>query len=195
MNLETAFRTFRPIPRKVFRRLAADCIITIPLSASDQQVMAALCRIWTSEWYVAQMNKLFDLDKRAMMLAFPNFGKIERYILSCYLNLKPEKKISVKKMASWIRKFFELEYPQGEIERIRQIAYNLRRPSRDGTRKQLIIQLAMLQEVHDGKEQKRRSNFPDKQTFPNKGDIEKFVLGSNPAQQKKRGENNANRKF
>jgi hypothetical protein len=193
MNHETAFRTFRPIPRKVIRRLAADGIITFPLSASDHQVMVALCRIWTNEWYVAQMNKLFDLDKRAMMLAFPNFGKIERYILSCYLNLKPEEKISVKKMASWIRKFFELEYSEGDIERIRQIAYNLRRPSREATRNQLIIQLAMLQEVHDCEEQKRRSNFPDKQTFPNKEDIEKFVLRSNPPQPRKRGENNANR--
>lgn len=127
--------------------------------------MAALCRIWTSEWYVAQMNKSFDLDKRAVMLAFPNFGKIDRYVLSSYLNLKPEEKISVKKMGERIRKFFQLEYPEDDIKRIRQIAYNLRRKSRDAPRKQLIIQLAMLQEVHDGGE-KHLSNFPDKQTFP-----------------------------
>lgn len=149
MNLASALQTFRPIPGKVFRRLAADGIIAVPLSESDQQVMAAHCRIWTSEWYVAQMNKSFDLDKRAVMLAFPNFGKIDRYVLSSYLNLKPEEKISVRKMAERIRKFFQLEYPEVDIKRIRQIAYNLRRKSRDAPRKQLIIQLAMLQEVHD----------------------------------------------
>lgn len=172
MNLEEAFQKFRPIPRKVFRRLAADGIIAFPLSEPDRKVMAALSRIWTSEWYVAQMNKSFGLDKRAVMLAFPNFGKIDRYVLSSYLNLRPGEKISVRKMASRIRKFFQTDYPEDDIERIRQIAYNLRRKSREAARKQLVIQLAMLQEAGADDGKKHLSIFSDIQTFPNKGDIE-----------------------
>ncbi|HEY6874249.1 MAG TPA: hypothetical protein VI298_16105 [Geobacteraceae bacterium] len=147
MDLKSASRKFRPIPGKVLKRLADDGIITVPLSRSDQKIMAALCRIWTKEWYVAQMNKSFRLDKRAMMLAFPDFGKIERYILSSYLNLKPKMKISVEEMASRIEEFFKVEYPPHKIMRVRQIAYNLRRNDREETRKRTIIQLALLHEA------------------------------------------------
>lgn len=130
--------------------------------------MSALCRIWTSEWYVSQMNKAFRLDKRAVMLAFPEFGKIDRYVLSSYLNLKPHEKLSVRKVAERIRKYFHLEYSEDEIKRIRQIAYNLRRKSRGSARKQLILQFAMLQEAYEDKEGKHLSNFPSNKLSLNK---------------------------
>ena len=168
MNLESAFQTFRPISRKVLRRLAYDGIIAIPLSNADQRLMSALCRIWTSEWYVAQMNKSFRLDKRAVMLAFPEFGKIDRYILSSYLNLKPQERLSVRKVAARIEKYFQVDYPEDDIKRIRQIAYNLRRESRGAARNQLILQFAMLQEAQEVIEGKHLSNFPDNKLSLNK---------------------------
>jgi hypothetical protein len=155
--------------------------------------MTALSRVWTSEWYVAQMNKSFGLDKRAVMLAFPNFGKIDRYILSTYLNLKPEEKVSVRKMASRIRKFFQTEYQEDDIKRIRQIAYNLRRKSRTTARKQIIIMLAKLREAGANDGEKRLSNFSEIQTFLPKDEIEKFVIGRNPARPRRPGGNSANR--
>ena len=193
MKLEEAFQKFRPIPRKVLRRLAADGIVAFPLSEADRKVIEALSRIWTSEWYVAQMNKSFGLDKRAAMLAFPNFGRIDRYVLSTYLNLQPQEKISVRKMASRVRKFFRMEYPEDDIKRIRQIAYNLRRESRTAARKQIVILLAMLQEANTDDGEKRLSNFSDIQTFPPKDEIEKFVIGRNPARPRRPGGNSANR--
>lgn len=168
MNLESAFQTYRPISRKVLRRLARDGIITFPLSEADQRLMSALCRIWTSEWYVAQMNKAFRLDKRAVMLAFPEFGKIDRYVLSTFLNLKPQEKLSVRKIAERIRKFFHVDYSDDDIKRIRQIAYNLRRKSRGATRRQIILQFAMLQEAHEDNERKHLSIFPDNKLSLNK---------------------------
>ena len=149
MKRNAAITKFKPLSQKVLRRLAEDRIIEFPLTDSNQLLLSALCRVWTDEWYVAQMNKTFKPDKRAVMLAFPNFGKIERYILSSYLNLKPRAKLSVREMASRIQQHFEVEYPQFKIHRVRQAAYNLRRHSRTGSRKHTLIQLAMLEGNHD----------------------------------------------
>jgi len=149
MKRNEAIKKFKPLSQKVLKRLADDSIIEFPLTDSHQLLISALCRIWTDEWYVAQMNKTFKPDKRAVMLAFPNFGKIERYILSNYLNLKPGMKLRASDMASRIRQHFKIEYPQFKIHRVRQAAYNLRRYSRSGSRKHTLIQLAMLEGSHD----------------------------------------------
>lgn len=148
MKRNAAITKFKPLSQKVLRRLAEDRIIEFPLTDSNQLLLSALCRVWTDEWYVAQMNKTFKPDKRAVMLAFPNFGKIERYILSNYLNLKPGMKLLARDMATRIRQHFKIEYPYFKIHRVRQAAYNLRRYSRSGSRKHTLIQLAMLEGNH-----------------------------------------------
>lgn len=81
------------------------------------------------------------------MLAFPEFGKIERYILSSYLNLKPGMKLSVKEMIRRIHEHFKLDYQGSKIRRVRQIAYNLRRQERGKARKRFVIQMALLREA------------------------------------------------
>jgi hypothetical protein len=146
MNLEDALKTFKPIPRNVLVRLIEEDMVEEPLTASDRKFLEALSRFWKDEWYVAQMNKTFAPDKRAVMLAFPDFGKIERYILSSYLNLKPGMKLNVKEMTRRIHEHFKVNYPASKIRRVRQIAYNLRRQERGKTKKRFVIQMALLRE-------------------------------------------------
>jgi hypothetical protein len=150
-NIEDALKGFKPISCEVLKRLIEDGMVAVPFSEHDRVFLTALSRIWRDEWYVAQMNKTFTVDKRAMMLAFPDFGKIERYILSSYLNLKPGMKLSVKEMSRRIREHFKLEYPASKIRRVRQIAYNLRRQERGKARKRFIIQMALLREAGEEK--------------------------------------------
>ena len=138
---------FPPVPRIVLERLAKDGIVSTPLSQHDRVFLSALCRIWKDDWYVTQMNKSFPVYKRAVMLAFPDFGKIDRYILSSYLNLKPGMKISVKEMIRRIRLHFRVEYQATKVRRVRQIAYNLRRQERGKARHRLVIQMALLREA------------------------------------------------
>jgi hypothetical protein len=147
MNIDDALETFKPISREVLERLVKDRIVAVPFSEIDRNFLTAFGRICKDEWYVAQMNKSFTTDKRAMMLAFPNFGKIERYILSSHLNLKPGMKLSVKEMTKRIRQHFKLDYPAAKIRKVRQIAYNLRRQERGKTRNRFIIQMALLREA------------------------------------------------
>ena len=148
MELENAASTFRPISMKTLKRMVYDGLISEPLSESDQYTLSILCRIWSCEWYVAQMNKTFRPDKRALMLAFPNFGKIERYILNCYIpdEFKPKTKVTVRGLSKNIRDFYHVDYPDFKIKRVRQIAYNLLRNSRGETRRQFISLMALERE-------------------------------------------------
>ena len=146
MKIIDPLKAFRPIPSDVIERLVEDGIVEEAFSEHDRKFLTALSRIWKDEWYVAQMNKTFKADKRAVMLAFPDFGKIERYILSSYLNLKPGMKLNMKEMTRRIREHFKLDYPASKIRRVRQIAYNLRRQERGKTKKRFVIQMALLRE-------------------------------------------------
>jgi len=140
MNLNEAAENFRPVSLKVLKRLVDDGLISVPLCDMDQYALSILAQIWSSEWYVAQMNKTFKPDKRALMLAFPDFGKIERYILNSYLpdKFKKKSRVSVKEIAERIRDHFHIEYPDFKIKRIRQIAYNMLRSSRGESRKRFL---------------------------------------------------------
>lgn len=146
MNIAEAAACYQPISTKALKRMINDGLISESLTESDQHALSILCRIWSSEWYVAQMNKMFKPDKRALMLAFPDFGKIDRYILNTYLNMKPKIRVSIKEMSNRIREFYHAEYSILKIKRIRQIAYNLRRYSRGKTRRQLVALLALEHE-------------------------------------------------
>lgn len=146
MNIEEAAAKYHPISLKALKRMVDEGLLSEPLNEGDYHAMALLSRLWLDEWYVAQMNLSFKPAKRAMMLAFPNFGKIERYILSSFLPGEYDMKfqVSVKNVSKNIRNYFHIEYPEFKIKRIRQIAYNIRRSTR-GERRRLYISLSALE--------------------------------------------------
>lgn len=166
MNLDDAAATYRPISKKALKRMIDDGLISEPLTESDQQTLSILCRIWSSEWYVAQMNKTFRPDKRALMLAFPNFGKIDRYILSCFIpdEFKPKTKVTIKGISKYIRDFYHVEYPDLKIRRVRQIAYNMLRNSRGETRRR-FLSLRVLERESEKLQPERLSKNPNNKLF------------------------------
>ena len=146
MNLEQAATQYHPVSLKALKRMFDDGLLSDPLNEGDRQAMALLSRLWADEWYVAQMNLSFKSEKRALMLAFPNFGKIERYILSSFLPDEYDMKIrvSIRDVSNNLRNYFHIEYPEFKIKCIRQIAYNMRR-STMGDRRRLYLSLSALE--------------------------------------------------
>lgn len=131
---------------KILARLVFDGVISSTPSEEDMKFIFRLKRIWTNEWYIAQMCKRFRPEKRALILAFPDFNKIERYILNSYLNLEPDVKLPVAALSEKIEIFLGVKnYDKSNIKRIRQIAYNLRRSSRRKSKKNIMLELALLQ--------------------------------------------------
>ncbi|MFZ4859011.1 MAG: hypothetical protein ACOYL3_21760 [Desulfuromonadaceae bacterium] len=157
MDVEAAVAKFYPVSLKALKRMVDEGLISEPLNESDQYAMSVLCRLWSDEWYVAQMNMTFKPDKRALMLAFPNFGKVERYILCSYLPKegRPRVRVSVQDVANNLRIYFHIEYPAFKIKRIRQIAYNMLRSCRGECRK-LYLSLTAL-ERQSMENQRRKS--------------------------------------
>ena len=81
---------------KITRKLVRDGLISRRITDDDLYFMGLLKRVWTDEWYVAQMCKRFRPEKRAVMLAFPDFNKIQLYILNSYLKLEPGDEVIVR---------------------------------------------------------------------------------------------------
>lgn len=157
MNLEQAAQQYRPIPLKALKRMVDEGLLTDPLDEKEHFALQLLSHLWADEWYVARMNMSFKSDKRALMLAFPNFGKIERYILSSYLPNEhgPRYRVSVRDVANNLRNYFHIEYPEIKIKRIRQIAYNMLRSCR-GECRRLYLSLTAL-ERQSMEKQRRKS--------------------------------------
>ena len=157
MNLEQAAQQYKPVPLKALKRMVSEGLLTEPLDEKDQHALQLLSSIWADEWYVARMNMSFKSDKRALMLAFPNFGKIERYILCSYLPKEhgPRYRVSVRDVANNLRTYFHIEYPEFKIKRIRQIAYNMLRSCR-GESRRLYLSLTALE--HQSMEKQRRKS-------------------------------------
>ncbi len=157
MNLEQAAKQYRPVPLKALTRMADEGLLTDPLDEKDHHFLKLLSRLWADEWFVARMNMSFKAEKRALMLAFPDFGKIERYVLSSYLPKEhgPRVRVSVQEVANNLRIYFHIEYPEIKIKRIRQIAYNMLRSSR-GESRRLYLSLTAL-ERQSMEKQRRKS--------------------------------------
>jgi len=157
MNLEQAAQQYKPVPLKALKRMVGEGLLTEPLDEKDQYALQLLSSLWADEWYVARMNMSFKSDKRSLMLAFPSFGKIERYILNSYLPKEngPRYRVSVRDVANNLRTHFHIEYPEFKIKRIRQIAYNMFRSCRGESRK-LYLSLTAL-ERQSMEKQRRKS--------------------------------------
>jgi hypothetical protein len=156
MNVEEAAAKYRPVSLKALKRMVDEGLVSEPLNEWDQHAMSVLSRLWSDEWYVAQMNMSFKPNKRALMLAFPNFGKIERYILNSYLpdEYKKKSRVSVHEVAKRLRDHFHINYPEFKIQRIRQIAYNMLRSTR-GEYRRLYLALSDLERKSINKRQEK----------------------------------------
>ena len=131
---------------KITRKLVRDGLISRRIADDDLYFMGLLKRVWTDEWYVAQMCKRFRPEKRAVMLAFPDFNKIQRYILNSYLKLAPGLKLRVPAVVDRIHTYLGVtNYDKADIIRIRQIAYNIRRNSNKKMKIDKMIELALLE--------------------------------------------------
>ena len=133
---------------KITRKLMRDGLISRRITDDDLYFMGLLKRVWTDEWYVAQMCKMFRPEKRAVMLAFPDFNKIQRYILKAYLKLAPGLKLRVPVVVDRIHTYLGVtNYDKADIIRIRQIAYNIRRNSHKNVKIDQMIALALLEKI------------------------------------------------
>ena len=133
---------------KITRKLMRDGLISSRITDDDLYFMGLLKRVWTDEWYVAQMCKMFRPEKRAVMLAFPDFNKIQRYILNSYLKLAPGVKLRVPVVVDRIHTYLGVtNYDKADIIRIRQIAYNIRKNSHKKVKTDQMIELALLEKI------------------------------------------------
>jgi len=136
---------------KILKRMVRDKIISDPITEEDDIFLDKLKSIWQSNWYLGQMAMGKSEETRKAILLFPNFSKIDRYVLNTYLNLEVGEKISVKTIVERIKTYFGVvNYGGNDVIRIRQTAYNLRRETRNKSKDWVAYELDLLDKLTFG---------------------------------------------
>ena len=95
MKLKEATETFR-IPAKILARMEKEGLIGFPLDEAGIQALAVLSRLWGRPWFIGESLRGIKVRERTMLLLFPDYNKIDRYILNTFMNEPCMKKVSTE---------------------------------------------------------------------------------------------------
>jgi hypothetical protein len=114
-----------------------DGIIGEFLTEEDFQMLTPLAATWGRIWYVREQLRHFTPSERKKMAETPDLDRVDRYILACYLNMKPGKRLFLEDIQAKVKKYLGAEISEKKIIRMRQLAYNVRRGHRTELKKAL----------------------------------------------------------
>lgn len=111
---------FSPIPKDAILRLVHKGIISLPPTPEQQPVIDALKEVWGDDWYMRNMVARVRKRDREMLVHFPMLGRVDKYVLSIYLNKKS--RTTVEDIQAKVRKTYGTSYPKEKILAIRNLA-------------------------------------------------------------------------
>jgi len=118
------------IPKIVLSRLHKEGVIGDPVSDEDLRGLAILGHIWGKPWYARRMLAPLSKEYRKKLLMEPDLSRAERYALSCYLNAKKGSRVYVRDIIGQVRHYLGASLSEEQVERVRTIAYEIRRGRR-----------------------------------------------------------------
>lgn len=133
MKLKEATETFR-IPAKILARMEKEGLIGFPLDEAGIQALAVLSRLWGRPWFIGESLKGIKVRERTMLLLFPDYNKIDRYILNTFMNEPGMKKVSTEVLRYRVKLAFAADVDVQRIRDLRKAAANVR-----GRKKKLVL--------------------------------------------------------
>lgn len=140
MDIKEA-RKYADLPEKVYQRLIKDGIIGEDITDDDIRGLSFLAHVWGNRVYLKMQLAALRKKERAELVLFPNFSKIELYILRTYLNLPEGKSIEVNDIKQRLKKYMGVRVSTATIRRVRGKAYNLRLAKQRGRRDKIAAVL------------------------------------------------------
>ena len=133
MKLKEATETFR-IPAKILARMEKEGLIGFPLDEAGIQALAVLSRLWGRPWFIGESLRGIKVRERTMLLLFPDYNKIDRYILNTFMNEPCMKKVSTEVLRYRVKMAFAADVDVQRIRDLRKAAANVR-----GRKKKLVL--------------------------------------------------------
>jgi hypothetical protein len=137
MELKEAAATFG-IPSKVIVRMEKEGLISLPLDDAGISTLSVLSRLWGRMWFVSEtLKSIRGVRERTMLLLFPDYDKIDRYILNTFLGETNMRNLSSEVVRYRVNRAFGVDVDSGRIRRLRKAAIDIKR-------KKLKLQLGKL---------------------------------------------------
>lgn len=118
------------LPKAVLFQLHREGVIGEPVSDEDLRGLAILGHVWGKPWYARRMLAPLSKEYRRKLLLEPDLSRPERYALSCYLNAGKGSRVFVKDIIGRVRHYLGVTLSEEQVERVRAIAYDIRRGKR-----------------------------------------------------------------
>ena len=127
MDLREASTLFG-IPLTVLKRMRTEGLLRDSLDENNIRELSFLSHLWGKRWFAGALLRGIRSRRERMLLAlFPEYGKIEFYVLNTYLNREEDQAISVASLQHRIKRSFAVDYSELLIRQIRQTAYDIKR--------------------------------------------------------------------
>jgi len=133
MKLTEATETFR-IPAKIIARMEKEGLICLPLDEAGSQALSVLSQLWGRHWFIGESLRGIRVRERTMLLLFPEYNKIDRYILNTFLGEPCMKKVSTEVLRYRVKMAFAADVDVQRIRDLRKAAANVR-----GRKKKLVL--------------------------------------------------------
>lgn len=103
-------------------------LLQVPLDQDGIRSLSFLSYLWDKKWFAdALLRGVRSRRDRLLLALFPEYGKIEFYVLNTYLNGGEDLVISIATLQHRIKRSFGADFSELRIRQLRQTAYDIRR--------------------------------------------------------------------
>jgi len=118
------------LPLKLLWRLCREVIICDPVADMDLRGLAMISDIWRREWFLRMALAEFSQTRREELIRKPELNRVERYVLTCYLNAKEGERIQTRVIIDRVKLYLGAPVSAKQVHRVRAMAYEIRRGRR-----------------------------------------------------------------
>ena len=112
----------------VLRRMEKEGLLPRPLDEAGVRDLSFIGHLWGKKWFVgAVLRGIRSRRERLLLALFPEYGRIEFYVLNTYLATEEAEVISIAALQHRIKKSFSADFSEERIRGLRQTAYDIKR--------------------------------------------------------------------
>lgn len=124
MKLKEASEFFG-IPANVIKKMGKERVIGLPLDEDDLNRLSFLSQLWGRSWFAAATLKGVRARDRAQLLLFPDYNKIDRYVLNTILNASDMNQ-PAEVLKYRVKMAFAADVETQRIRRLKRVAADIR---------------------------------------------------------------------
>jgi len=127
MQLSEAASSFG-IPAKVIARMEREGLISLPLDNAGVAALSVMGQVWGRTWFVAEtLKSVRNTRDKAMLFLFPDYDKIDRYILKTFLGEANMRNLSSDVVRYRVKRAFGADVDMARVRKLRKAAQDILR--------------------------------------------------------------------